>query len=484
MNLTNKSRPILILLRSPSSFRCYASEEKPPQPPPPVTSSAPKKLEENQDCPKVKLDQAQSYEKWLKSFQKETLFKIDNVKCAINNWRKGQASTEEWYQERVSFWMKRYENFVGLTEVKAGQALVVKEERLFIAAQEQRRENQTSLNDVQSQLKSLRTELERTPRGDDKYLELLTEEHKIIKEEFSLVSDIQRLERLEREKFSKLSRAVRDSHEKERAQAEKTKYWSVLGSVIGTCLGVFGTTVNNRLRMRELRQIVTDSTKIHSANLENMAASASVGGAASATSAAATAALVMPVLEDQQKQLKNVSENFINLVQGLDSKIGQLVETLRNQPAPIVKVSSPKVDLSSDFKGLEKGLAKNNANLTEVLGKIITIRDEKLMEALKTSNSDSYNTFSSRVCDIEEKVKDIRSLLLAQAMNSSDTVISSSVKNHETAKAVERSNQSVLGTVELALRDHEERLSGHIIATGVVVAVLVQVLSFAVSKLF
>lgn len=52
---------------------------------------------------------------------------------------------------------------------------------------------------------------------------------------------------------------MRDSHEKERAQAEKTKYWSVIGSVVGTCLGILGTTINNRMRMRELRELVTSS---------------------------------------------------------------------------------------------------------------------------------------------------------------------------------------------------------------------------------
>ena len=53
-------------------------------------------------------------------------------------------------------------------------------------------------------------------------------------------------EKGERECFSTLSNAVRDSHEKERAQAEKTKYWSILGSILGTCLGILGTTINNR----------------------------------------------------------------------------------------------------------------------------------------------------------------------------------------------------------------------------------------------
>ena len=58
------------------------------------------------------------------------------------------------------------------------------------------------------------------------------QEHQILKEEKSLLSEFERLEKRERECFSLLSAAVRDSHEKERAQAEKTKYWSVLGSII------------------------------------------------------------------------------------------------------------------------------------------------------------------------------------------------------------------------------------------------------------
>ena len=97
--------------------------------------------------------------------------------------------------------MKRYENFVGLTEVKAAQALVVKEERLLDEAQEKRRDCQLALNDVQTKLKSIRSELERTPRGDDKYLELVTQEHTIIKEENQLISEVQSFERVEKEKF-------------------------------------------------------------------------------------------------------------------------------------------------------------------------------------------------------------------------------------------------------------------------------------------
>ncbi len=82
----------------------------------------------------------------------------------------------------------------------------------------------------------------------------------MLKEERNLLDEFQQTEKLERQCFSRLSNAVRDSHEKERAQAEKTKYWSVIGSVVGTCIGILGTTINNRLRMRELRQLVTNSS--------------------------------------------------------------------------------------------------------------------------------------------------------------------------------------------------------------------------------
>ncbi len=53
------------------------------------------------------------------------------------------------------------------------------------------------------------------------------QEHQILKEERLLTENLHFLEKAERIRFSELSNTVRDSHEKERAQAEKTKYWFV-----------------------------------------------------------------------------------------------------------------------------------------------------------------------------------------------------------------------------------------------------------------
>ena len=49
--------------------------------------------------------------------------------------------------------MKRYENFVGLTEVKAAQARVVECERKFIDTQDMRREAQVKIADIQKRIK-------------------------------------------------------------------------------------------------------------------------------------------------------------------------------------------------------------------------------------------------------------------------------------------------------------------------------------------
>ena len=118
------------------------------------------------------------------------------------------------------------------------------------------------------------------------------------------------------------------------------------GTIIGTCLGILGTTINNRRRMKELRQIVTDSTKIHSTaaiaaaaavpaviytgNAENSSneggeireisaeTSAAITAASVSASAAATAKMVLPALEDQQKQLETVAGQFINILEVLE----------------------------------------------------------------------------------------------------------------------------------------------------------------------
>lgn len=101
-------------------------------------------------------------------------------------------------------------------------------------------------------------------RGDEKFLQLVTEEHKLIREEHAVREALAAVEGKERDRFTLLSTSLRDSHEKERIQMEKTKYWSITASLIGAGLGVLVSTVNNYRRTADLRTALGEVTRLES----------------------------------------------------------------------------------------------------------------------------------------------------------------------------------------------------------------------------
>ncbi|XP_064473193.1 mitochondrial potassium channel-like [Ornithodoros turicata] len=153
-----------------------------------------------------------------------------------------------------------YEDVVGLTEVKAAQNRVIQAEQKFMLTQEERRKRQQKLLELQARLKEIHAQLDKTHRGEDRYLTLITQEHAIIREERTVLQEFHNLEKDERDYFSALSRALRESHEKERAQGERTKYWSIIGSICGAAIGIIGATINNRIRFNQLRDLVERSS--------------------------------------------------------------------------------------------------------------------------------------------------------------------------------------------------------------------------------
>ena len=142
-------------------------------------------------------------------------------------------------------------------------------ESKFLSVQEERRQQQQILERIQSRLRSISAELEKTNRADERYLDLVQKEHAVIREENEVVSKIRHLEKAERESFAVLSSALRDSHEKERARAEKTKYWSIIGSIIGAVIGITGSTINNYVKMKEMRKLITSAGE-NSEDLRNL----------------------------------------------------------------------------------------------------------------------------------------------------------------------------------------------------------------------
>ena len=118
---------------------------------------------------------------------------------------------------------------------------------------------QQQLIGVQARIKAVAMEVEKATRGTDEYVNWVTKENEIIREEKAIVEKLTAYEANEKQYFSDLSSALRASHEKERARAERTKYWGVMGSVIGAAIAFCGTTINNYLRMKELRRLVSSS---------------------------------------------------------------------------------------------------------------------------------------------------------------------------------------------------------------------------------
>ncbi|KAM6161244.1 mitochondrial potassium channel isoform 2-T2 [Erethizon dorsatum] len=158
-------------------------------------------------------------------------------------------------------WWDRYEEFVGLTEVREAQGNVTEAEKVFMVARGLVREAREDLEVQQAKLKEVRDRLDRVSREDNQYLELATLEHRMLQEEKRLRVAYVRAEDSEREKFSLFSAAVRESHEKERARAERTKNWSLIGSVLGALIGVAGSTYVNRVRLQELKALLLEAQK-------------------------------------------------------------------------------------------------------------------------------------------------------------------------------------------------------------------------------
>ncbi|XP_034962808.2 mitochondrial potassium channel [Zootoca vivipara] len=158
-------------------------------------------------------------------------------------------------------WWDKYEEFVGLNEVREAQGNVTEAEKRFMVARGIVRESRETWEAQQLKLKEVRDRLDRVSRDDIQYLELATLEHKLLQEEKRYRSTYQTAEESEREAFSLFSAAVRESHEKERTRAEKTKNWSIIGSVLGAIIGVMGSTYVNRVRLQELKALVFEAQK-------------------------------------------------------------------------------------------------------------------------------------------------------------------------------------------------------------------------------
>lgn len=141
--------------------------------------------------------------------------------------------------EKVGGLFQALDDLLGISDVQEAQTGVKKAENEFMSTRGKVQSAKSNLNSAQEKLRDIRCKLDRIPRDDERYLALATEEHKVLLEEKKLKGEYEDLEAVERDQFAILSGAVRDSHEKERARVERTKHWSVIGSISGAALGKY-----------------------------------------------------------------------------------------------------------------------------------------------------------------------------------------------------------------------------------------------------
>jgi hypothetical protein len=273
--------------------------------------------------------------------------------------------TEGLVKKKFRQLLQWYEEVTGMDEVRIAQNRVLEAEEKFISAQERRREASTLVSAIQSKLKDLYAELDSTTRGEERYVHLVTQEHSVLKEEKAAVQEFQRYEREEREYFAALSSAVKESHEKERAQAERTKYWSIIGSIIGTVIGIVGSSVNSEMKMKELRKLIRESLQKYEGQY--------------------VLANVPETLSRHEKELSMIVNEMKNVTPGPSDHVlghlNELIHTLDN------KVNSETTTTSEMFDELSKSIKKQEAcfekNFKEMKSMItsqnIQIGDDKVV---------------------------------------------------------------------------------------------------------
>ena len=300
-------------------------------------------------------------------------------------------------------------------------------------------------------------ELEKTFRGEDRYLVLVTQEHQaslnlsvdqlshnfffqVLKEEKELQEEFKLLEKTERECFSALSNAVRDSHEKERAQAEKTKYWSVLGSILGTCIGIFGTTINNRMRMNELRRLVSQNNAVE--EIKEIGDNLTADFSSHRSSLAGLVTAVEGVVSKAEGSVGNLEkmEELCEGVRGASEKINvrsldASLETLRRQQEALnTAITEHREQVDTRVGEILTDIFDQKRQMQEINSLAAKDReiDHKQMdkrEADFRATSDSLNqksaelreTIMNSVKVIDDKMKDVRSLLLHQSQVPKET---------------------------------------------------------------
>ena len=167
-------------------------------------------------------------------------------------WRSSSAS------KVVSYVKTTTEELTGQSLVAAAQSRVREKKNELITWRQRVSDATARYEDVQHKLRHvyvMKTQLYQAQRRDLAALQAInTEEENLLTEEQSLIQTLESLKQAERECFEALGDSILSSHEEERAQSERMKYYSRLGSVVGAVVGFVGSNMFLRREVRRHHQ--------------------------------------------------------------------------------------------------------------------------------------------------------------------------------------------------------------------------------------
>jgi len=155
----------------------------------------------------------------------------------------------------VTYLKSTTELLTGHSDVLEAQKRVKQRKEELRRWRNQLSETANSHEETQQKLKNLyarKTQVYQEHKKNVSALQAINnEEETLLFQEQLLNSKLEECKQGERDCFESLSDTIQESHEKERAQSERMKYYSRLGSILGALLGFLGS---NLFLRREIRQ--------------------------------------------------------------------------------------------------------------------------------------------------------------------------------------------------------------------------------------
>jgi chromosome segregation ATPase len=166
-------------------------------------------------------------------------------------------------QQNFNWFNQQYEKVFGIAEIREMQSKVLDVEKEFVGVTQQRKVCQDKIEHFKDEIKKIRDKLEMTPRQSDNYLNLITQEHNLLREQLALEVQLKQFKEQEQFLLDNLSKLLRQSHELERLRQERSKYWQIISialSLVGSLVAIVAQRVRNQKSV--INQLVAFDEKL------------------------------------------------------------------------------------------------------------------------------------------------------------------------------------------------------------------------------